>query len=235
MIVIALDGPAASGKGTLSKRLARQFSFAHLDTGKLYRAVGLAVVKSGGDPEDEDAAVDAARALDHTTLGDPELAGDEAAAAASKVASIPAVREALKEFQRNFAETPPDGAAGAVLDGRDIGTVICPDATAKLFVTADVEERAKRRHKELLDRGETSIYAAVLADLQDRDHRDRNRSTAPLVPADDATVLDTTELDAEAAFKEALQAVEPAVREALETQSKADGDDGDSDPGNAVG
>ncbi len=215
MIVIALDGPAASGKGTLSKRLARHFSFAHLDTGKLYRAVGLAVVRTGGDPEDEAAALDAAQALDPTTLGDPALAGDDAAAAASKVAAMPAVRAALTAFQRTFAEVPPEGAPGAVLDGRDIGTVICPDATAKLFVTADVEERAKRRHRELLDRGEASIYAAVLADLTDRDQRDSSRATAPLVPAEDAMVLDTTELDAEQAFLEALRLVEPAVQEAL--------------------
>ncbi len=215
MIVIAVDGPAASGKGTLARRLATQFDFAYLDTGKLYRAVGLKVLRTGGDPEDEDAAEAAARALDVLELDDPDLSGDEAASAASKVAAQGAVRAALLDFQRTFMATPPDGKAGAVLDGRDIGTVICPDATAKLYVTADVEVRADRRHKELLNRGEASIYPRVLDDLKARDERDTNRATAPLKPAEDADVLDTTDLDADAAFAAALRLVEERVRAAL--------------------
>ncbi|MEQ8440866.1 MAG: (d)CMP kinase [Alphaproteobacteria bacterium] len=215
MIVIAVDGPAASGKGTLARRLATQFDFAYLDTGKLYRAVGLKVLRTGGDPEDEDAAEAAARALDVLELDDLDLSGDEAASAASKVAAQGAVRAALLDFQRTFMATPPDGKAGAVLDGRDIGTVICPDATAKLYVTADVEVRADRRHKELLNRGEASIYPRVLDDLKARDERDTNRATAPLKPAEDADVLDTTDLDADAAFAAALRLVEERVRAAL--------------------
>jgi cytidylate kinase len=225
-IVIAVDGPAASGKGTLARRLATQFSFAYLDTGKLYRAVGLKVLRAGGDPEDEDAAEATARSLDVSELDDPDLAGDEAASAASKVAAIDGVRAALLDFQRSFAATPPDvdgePAEGAVLDGRDIGTVICPDATAKLFVTADVEVRADRRHKELLNRGEASIYARVLEDLKARDARDMNRETAPLRPADDAVVLDTTELDVDAAFVAALDIVGGPVAEALAAKEEAE-------------
>jgi cytidylate kinase len=225
-IVIAVDGPAASGKGTLARRLATQFSFAYLDTGKLYRAVGLKVLRAGGDPEDDDAAEATARSLDVSELDDPDLAGDEAASAASKVAAIDGVRAALLDFQRSFAATPPDvdgePAEGAVLDGRDIGTVICPDATAKLFVTADVEVRADRRHKELLNRGEASIYARVLEDLKARDARDMNRETAPLRPADDAVVLDTTELDVDAAFVAALDIVGGPVAEALAAKEEAE-------------
>ncbi len=210
-MIIAIDGPAASGKGTLARRLAEHFDFAYLDTGKLYRAVGMRVLRSGGDPEDEEAAADAARVLDPIELEDAALARDEAAQAASQVAALPAVREALVAFQRGFAESPPDGKPGAVLDGRDIGTVICPEAAAKLYVTADVDVRADRRHKELLDRGIASIYARVLADLKDRDARDTDRATAPMRPADDAHVLDTSEMDADAAFAAALDVVEPIV------------------------
>jgi cytidylate kinase len=178
--------------------------------------VGLAVVRAGGDPEDEDAAIDAARALDLQTLDDPELLGDDAASAASKVAAIGEVRLALLEFQRNFAASPPDGKLGAILDGRDIGTVICPDALVKLFVTASVEIRAQRRHKELLNRGTPSIYPRVLDELKARDARDMNRATAPLVAAEDAVVLDTTELDVERSFAQALRLVGGPVREALD-------------------
>jgi cytidylate kinase len=211
MTIIAIDGPAASGKGTLARRLAAHYGFAYLDTGKLYRAVGMRVLRAGGDPEDEDAAADAARALDPIELDDEALSRDEAAQAASKVAALPDVRAALVEFQRGFAASPPEGKAGAVLDGRDIGTVICPDAPAKLFVTADVEVRADRRHKELLNRGIASIYARVLEELKERDARDTDRATAPMRPADDAHVLDTSEMDADAAFEAALDIVEPAV------------------------
>jgi cytidylate kinase len=207
-MIIAVDGPAASGKGTLARRIAQHLGFAHLDTGKLYRAVGLAVLRAGRDPSDADAAAAAARTLDPDVLDDPALAGDEAAQAASKVAAIPAVRAALLQFQRAFAESPPDGSAGAVLDGRDIGTVVCPDADFKFFVTAGVRIRAERRHKELLNRGETSIYARVLQDLRERDARDSARAVAPLKPAEDAIVLDTTDMDADAAFATAAKHIE---------------------------
>ncbi len=207
MTVIAVDGPAASGKGTLARKLATHFGFDYLDTGKLYRAVGLAVVTAGKDPSDEEAAIAAAQSIDPAKLDDPALAGDDAAKAASKVAAIGAVRAALKAFQLSFAERQP----GAVLDGRDIGTVICPDAPAKLFVTATVEVRADRRHKELLSRGEDSIYPRVLQELKERDERDTNRADAPLRPADDAQVLDTSEMTIDEAFVEALRIVEPKV------------------------
>ncbi len=213
-MIIALDGPAASGKGTLAKRLAQHFGYAHLDTGKLYRAVGLAVLQSGGDPENAAAAESAANALVPSDLDNPALSGDDAAVAASKVAAIPAVRAALLAFQRRFAESPPDGAPGAVIDGRDIGTVVCPDAPAKLFVTADVEIRAERRHKELLGRGETSIYARVLQDLTERDERDSNRAVSPLQTASDAVVLDTSAMDPDAAFAAALAHVEKRLKDA---------------------
>lgn len=207
-MIIAVDGPAASGKGTLSKRLAKHFGYAHLDTGKIYRAVGFNVLASGGDPGDPAAAVAAARALTPKALENPDLVEDSVAAAASKAAAITEVRDLLLTFQRDFAATPPGGAPGAVLDGRDIGTVVCPDADIKLFVDADVEVRAGRRYKELLDRGETTIYSRVLQDLKDRDDRDRNRSVAPLKPAADSFVLDTSTLDAENAFRAALAYIE---------------------------
>lgn len=204
-MIIAVDGPAASGKGTLARRLARHFGYAHLDTGKLYRAVGVAVLRAGGDPADPAAAAAAARSLDPAAVDDPDLAGDEAAQAASKVAAIPEVRKALLQLQRDFAHNPPGGAGGAVLDGRDIGTVVCPDADIKLFVTAEVEVRASRRHKELLNRREPIIYARVLQDLKERDARDSGRRVAPMRPADDAVVLDTSDMDADAVFTEVLR------------------------------
>ncbi|RVU36001.1 (d)CMP kinase [Hwanghaeella grinnelliae] len=204
MTVIAVDGPAASGKGTLARKLAAHFGYDYLDTGKLYRAVGLAVLNAGQDPSDADAALAAAQSIDPARLDDPALSGDDAAAAASKVAAIGPVRAALKDFQLAFAGREP----GAVLDGRDIGTVICPDAPAKLFVTATVEVRAERRHKELLSRGEDSIYARVLQELKERDERDTSRADAPLRPADDAQVLDTSAMTIEEAFAEALKIVE---------------------------
>lgn len=207
-MIIAIDGPSASGKGTLSKRLAAHLEMAHLDTGKIYRAVGLSVVRKGDDPADESAALAAARALDPAVLADPALAGDDAAVAASKVAAIPSVRDVLLQFQRDFAAHPPQGEIGAVLDGRDIATVVCPDADVKLFVTARTDVRAERRHKELLERGESSIYARVLQDMKERDDRDTNRSVAPLKPAEDAFILDTSDLDADQAFAAALAEVE---------------------------
>lgn len=205
-MIIAVDGPAASGKGTLARRIAAHMGFARLDTGKLYRAVGLAVLRGGNDPTDEDAAVAAAEALRPDTLDDAELAGDAAAQAASIVSAIPAVRATLLAYQRNFTDNPPGG--GAVLDGRDIGTVVCPGADIKFFVTASAEVRADRRHKELLNRGETIIYARVLQDMKERDTRDSTRSVSPMKPAEDAIVLDTTDLDADAAFAAAIGHIE---------------------------
>lgn len=206
-MIIAVDGPAASGKGTLAKRIAEKLGSAYLDTGKLYRAVGLAVLRAGKDPADPGAAAEIARRFDPAGLDDPDIAGDEAAGAASKVAAIPGVRDALLEFQRNFARQE----SGAVLDGRDIGTVVCPDADVKLYVTASDEIRAERRHKELLERGKASIYARVLEDLRERDARDSARSVAPLKPAEDALVLDTTSLGADAAFAAAMELIRSAA------------------------
>jgi len=210
-MIIAVDGPAASGKGTLARRIADHLGYAHLDTGRLYRAVGLALIRAGRDPADADAAEMAARALDTTALNDADLAGDGVAQAASKVAAIPGVRAALLDFQRQFAHDPPGGAAGAVLDGRDVGTVVCPDADIKFFVTASAEIRAKRRHKELLNRGEASIYARVLQELRERDARDCSREIAPLKPAEDAIVLDTSLMDADAAFATAVGHIETVM------------------------
>lgn len=206
-MIIAVDGPAASGKGTIARRIARELDFAYLDTGLLYRGVGLAVLDRGGDPEDAGAATRAADSFDPAQMADPRLRGDEAAVAASKVAAIPGVRAAMLDFQRGFGRTPPGGRKGAVLDGRDIGTVIFPDADVKLFVTATIEVRAGRRHKELLERGSPSIYARVLQEMQERDQRDRSRSVAPMAIAPDAVVIDTSALDVEAAFEAAMDSI----------------------------
>jgi CMP/dCMP kinase len=207
-VIIAIDGPAASGKGTLARRLAQHFGLAHLDTGRLYRAVALRVLIQGGHPEDHASAAAEAKALVAADLADPRLREERVAQASSVVAAIPGVRQALLAFQRDFARRPPGGAPGAVLDGRDIGTVICPDAAAKLFITASTEARARRRFRELQDGGHPAIYEAVLQDMKVRDARDSDRRAAPLVPADDALVLDTTALDADAAFVAALDFVE---------------------------
>ena len=203
-MIIAVDGPAASGTGTIARRIARELDFAYLDTGLLYRGVGVAVLDRGENPEDAGAATRAAESFDPALMADPRLRGDDAAVAASKVAAIPG---AMLDFQRSFGRTPPDGKKGAVLDGRDIGTVIFPDADVKLFVTAAVEVRAERRHKELLERGRPSIYARVLQDMQERDQRDRSRSAAPMAIAPDAIVIDTSALDVEAAFEAAMDPI----------------------------
>ncbi len=203
-MIIAIDGPAAAGKGTLARRLADRFDLALLDTGLLYRAVGMKVVRGGGDAGDAEAAARMARDLTAADLAAPDLRDDVAANAASKVAAVPAVRAALLDYQRNFATNPPEGKKGAILDGRDIGTVVCPDADVKLFVTASVEVRAERRLKELRERRLEAIHSRVLQDMKERDARDGGRDVAPLVAAEDSFVLDTSDLDADAVLAAAL-------------------------------
>lgn len=206
-MIIAIDGPAASGKGTLGKRLSEHFGFAHLDTGLLYRAVARVMLDREIALTDRDAAHEVALNLDVTHLDDPRLRGAQMGEAASVISGYQPVRDALLAFQRQFAEQPP----GAVLDGRDIGTVVCPHADVKLFITASPEERARRRHLELQKRGEQTAYETILRDIRRRDERDMNRATAPLKPAADAITLDTTHLDAEAAFQAALDLVKAKV------------------------
>lgn len=198
---IAIDGPAAAGKGTLSKAVAAHFGFAHLDTGLLYRAVG-AKTLLGADP------IEAARALDAQDLNGEGLRSPKVAQAASRVAVIADVRAALVDFQRAFGAR----AGGAVLDGRDIGTVICPDARVKLFVTASAEVRAQRRYLELSAKGDPSTKAQVLADVKARDARDMDRAEAPLKPADDAVLIDTSKLSIEAAVAQAISIIEQRTR-----------------------
>jgi CMP/dCMP kinase len=198
-MIIAVDGPAAAGKGTIARALARHFGYHFLDTGALYRMVGLAALRRG-EPISRDAAIAAAISLDPASFTDAELRSETVGAAASIVAVIPEVRTALLAFQRSFANRAP----GAVLDGRDIGTVVCPDAHAKLFITASAEVRARRRQKEL----SSADYEAVLADIRIRDARDSQRATAPLVAAKDAEVIDTSDMDITAAVAAAVAAVE---------------------------
>jgi cytidylate kinase len=206
-MIIAIDGPAASGKGTLAKRLAAHYGYRHLDTGVIYRAVAHALIEAGGDLKDETAAVTAAVRLNPETFENPALKSQRVGTAASVVSAIPRVREALVEFQRQFAATPP----GAVLDGRDIGTVICPNADVKIFVVADPRVRARRRTLEARARGEEADEMAVLADIMARDQRDQSRSVAPLKQAADAYLLDNSNLDIEGGVRAAIDIVE-AVR-----------------------
>jgi len=213
--VVAVDGTAASGKGTLALRLADYFHFAHLDSGLLYRLVALRVLRGGHHPGDEPSAAAAACGIDPHDVGDADLRADHIAEAASIVAAFPRVRAALLDYQRSFASHPPGGSAGSVIDGRDIGTVVCPDAAAKLFVDARPQVRAHRRRLELEQRGRIVSEDAVLADIRARDERDRSRETAPLRPAADAILLDTSGLDIDAAFAAALVLVQPKVEEAL--------------------
>jgi len=203
-MIIAVDGPAAAGKGTIARALAAHYGYHFLDTGSLYRMVGLAALKAGGEPIAPETAIAAARNLDPTSFSDAELRSETVGAAASIVAGIPQVRAALLEFQRSFARRTP----GAVLDGRDIGTVVCPDADAKLFITASPEIRARRRQAEL----GAADYTAILADIRARDERDSRRATAPLVAAKDAVVLDTSEMDIAAAVAAAVRVVETRSR-----------------------
>ncbi|KXF79002.1 cytidylate kinase [Paramesorhizobium deserti] len=204
---IAIDGPAASGKGTLARRLAMHYGFHHLDTGLTYRAVAKALLDQGLPLDDEAIAAEMAGNLDLRHLDRKALAVHEVGEAASKVAVMPTVRRALVAAQRAFAETPP----GTVLDGRDIGTVVCPDAPVKLYVTASAEARAKRRHAEIEAGGGEADPAEILADLNRRDARDMGRTDSPLKPAEDAHLLDTTEMDIEAAFLAARRLVDEAL------------------------
>ena len=210
-IVIAIDGTAASGKGTLARRLADHLGYAYLDTGKLYRYVGNMIITSGFDPNDESKAIsiakDLAQKLSPSELDDPKLLSDEAGQAASKVGQYKEVRSALLKYQKSFAKSPPEGAKGAILDGRDIGTVICPDAHLKLYVDASIQTRAKRRFKELQSKGISVTYDAVLADMQERDERDSQRNEAPMKPASDAIMLDTSNMSIEDVLQQVLALV----------------------------
>lgn len=214
-VVIAVDGTAASGKGTLAKRLAAHFGFHHLDSGSLYRLTALGVLDAGGDPNREADAVKAAHAIDPAKGGDLRIRSAEVGKAASLVSVFPPVRAALLDYQRNFARQPP----GAVIDGRDIGTVVCPDATAKLFVDASPEVRAHRRWLELTGYGSTVDEATILKEIRERDARDTNRPISPQKPAHDAALLDTTHLGIDAAFAAALDLVQPKV-EVLRTRPR---------------
>lgn len=202
-MIIAVDGPAAAGKGTVARALAKHLGYHFLDTGSLYRMVGLAVLKAGGDPSDAPAATNAAQALDPRIYRDEELRSEKVGEAASVVAANPGVRAALLDLQRTFAAKQP----GTVLDGRDIGTVVCPDADVKLFITASAEIRAKRRMLELTERGEKPGYETVLAGIRSRDELDSRRISAPLVAASDAVTIDTSEMTIEEAVRVAVSVV----------------------------
>ncbi|MCE7998185.1 MAG: (d)CMP kinase [Rhodobiaceae bacterium] len=207
-MIISVDGPAAAGKGTLARALAEHFGYAYLDTGSLYRGVAHAVLMSGSAPQDEAAGVRAAETLDPAKIDPVAIRTPEVSEAASVVAAMPPVRAAILAFQRRFAENPPNGEPGAILDGRDIGTVVCPDADVKLYVTASAEIRAHRRWLELKGSGSELSETQVLADVKDRDARDTDRATSPMRPADDAHLLDTSNLSIEAAFGAAVALIE---------------------------
>lgn len=206
-MIIAVDGPAASGKGTLARKLAAHYGLSYLDTGSLYRAVAWNVLARNQDIHDPDQTVAAARSIDPDSLSDPQLKEPAIGDAASIASAIPEVRTALLNYQRDFASRPP----GAVLDGRDIGTVVCPDATTKLFVTAAIEMRARRRFLELRENDEAISEQNVLEDIKKRDERDSSRSVSPLQPAIDAHLLDTTNLDIETAYKTAVELIDAAI------------------------
>lgn len=205
-MIIAIDGTLASGKGTIARRLSELFALPHMDTGRLYRATGVAAMNAGADLTDAKAIAEIASKLEPSLFSEAELRTAEAGLAASKVAVLPEVRAALLELQRNFAHQP----TGAILDGRDIGTVVCPEADVKLWVDADVEVRAQRRHAELKAAGDTITLDELTAQLRERDERDRNRKDAPMVAAADAILIDTTDLTIDAAVDKARAAVEKA-------------------------
>ena len=200
-MIIAVDGPAAAGKGTIAQRLAREFRLAHLDTGLLYRMVAAQLIGLGADPEDEEKAFLAASSIGEELFPESRLRTEEVGVIASVVAAQKRVREALLEYQREFARVPPGGTRGAVIDGRDIGSVVLPHADAKIFVTAGQGVRADRRYRELLARGVPSIRSKVLQEIKERDERDSRRKVSPLVPAEDAFLLDTTAMSPETAFE----------------------------------
>jgi len=206
-MLIAMDGPAASGKGTLAKKLALHYGLTHLDTGSLYRAIAHKLLVSGKPLDDEKIAVEVALSLDPDTLNDQALRMPEVGQAAAKVAKFGAVRDALHTFQRAYAEKPD----GAVIEGRDIGTVVCPDADVKIFVEASTEVRAARRHKELIEAGCDISYEDIHAQIAARDEADRSRAISPLKPAEDALLLDTSDLGIEAAFKAAIKLIDTAM------------------------
>ena len=219
-IVIAVDGTAASGKGTLAKKLAAHFGFAHLDSGALYRLAAYSVMQAGGDPRNEADALRGAQTMDFNLAGDPRIRTDFVGQAASFVAAIPAVRAALFDFQSNFLEHPPGGSPGAVMDGRDIGTVICPTAVAKLYVDARPEVRARRRWAELKSMGIRRSEGDLLKELNDRDAADKSRPVSPLIQAPDAALLDTSDLGIDAAFAAALALVSPKIERALKDRPR---------------
>ena len=219
-IVIAVDGTAASGKGTLAKKLAAHFGFAHLDSGALYRLTALAVLEAGGDPKCEADAIRGAHTLDFNRAGDPAIRTDVVGQAASHVAGIPTVRAALFEFQRSFLTHPPGGSPGAVMDGRDIGTVICPGATAKLYIDARLELRAHRRWLELSGMGIHRAEPDLVRELGARDEADKSRPISPLRQAEDAALLDTSDLGIDAAFAAALALVYPKIESALKDRQR---------------
>ena len=206
-MIIAIDGPAAAGKGTLARRLAAHFDFAYLDSGALYRAVGAKALDQSVDLDDINGLVMLASGLIGADMAPPHLRTPAVSEAASRVAALTPVREALKDFQRNFADSPPGEKAGVVLDGRDIGTVICPYATCKLFITANRNVRAERRWLELREKDPSVIYDRVFNDLVVRDRRDETREDSPLRPAQDATLIDTSMLTADQVFEQALSVV----------------------------
>ncbi|PCI01519.1 MAG: cytidylate kinase [Alphaproteobacteria bacterium] len=203
--IITIDGPAASGKGTLARKLADHMDYFYLDTGAMYRLIGLAVLNANIIPEDSedqiaDMGTDMANGFQADMMANPDLKRDDVGQYASRCASLPKVRLAVLDLQRSLANNPPENAQGSVLDGRDCGTVVCPEAAVKIYITADVNERAKRRHAELQSKGIDTPFEEVLDDMKMRDDRDMNRTTAPLKPADDATILDTSSLTIDNAF-----------------------------------
>lgn len=212
--IIAIDGPSASGKGTLARRLATFLGYAYLDTGLLYRAVARALIRHNRNDADAALAAQLAATLDPTTLvNEPSLRTEAVSQLTSRISAHPEVRAALLKFQQDFCRNPPDGLPGAVLDGRDIGTTIAPTAPIKFYVTASAATRAQRRLQELQGRGEAADYATILADLHQRDQRDATRAIVPATPANDAIILDTTDLTADAAFQQALGLVQARLRQ----------------------